>query len=50
MVSAHLPCYLSMGFLKQDFLETYLTTFFEVRNLIKYMSYEGHLFFEGVQN
>ena len=30
-VSAHLPCYLWKGPLKQDFLDIYLTTFFGVR-------------------
>ena len=30
-VSARLPCYLSKGPLKRDFLDIYLTTFFQVR-------------------
>ena len=35
---------------KQDFLGIFLTSFFGVRNFTKYISYEGHLFFENVQN
>ena len=32
-VSAHLPCCLSIGPLRQDFLDIYLTTFLGVSNL-----------------
>ena len=45
------PCYLSKGSLKPDFLDIYLTPIFEVRKFKKkYVSYEGHFFSENVQN
>ena len=34
-VSARLPCYLSKGPLKEDFLDIYLTTFLGVRKIKK---------------
>ena len=48
-VSASLPCYLSNGPLKQDFLDIDLITFSEFVSS-KYIRYEGHFLFENVQN
>ena len=48
-VLAHLPCYLSKGSLKQDFLDFHLTTFFRVRKF-KNTSAMRVIFFLNVQN
>ena len=45
-VCAHLPCCLSKGAMKQDFLDLHLTTFFEVRNFENTSAMRVNFFFK----